>query len=282
MLWSLSVAFAVPLLLPPTEDASGWAEPAAMAGFELDVEKSASWAQLEAGDGTWTLVVRDELGDERRIEIAEPATQADREELVFLASSLLTPSDPGPVADAPAPVPQPAPVPPPPARATPDVVTLPEPEPEPDLAALEWTARLDAGIGLGHGEAPRPVLAPAAELRRGRFGVRVEGLLQPWSLNRDHDLRVHRASLGLMPTWHASDALTVSLGAGPGFGVWRRTDLAVTLFVPTASARVGWSAGRLGVYGRVDHDLGRVEIGPTGTSEVVRPLSFGAGISLTP
>ena len=106
LVWVALAAAGVPLVLPPSEDPADWATIARIAGFELTTTLPGPGAQLTRGSNGWVLVVRDSRGVRHETPVEAPSDATDREDLVWLATSLL---DPLGDAGAPAPVtPKPA------------------------------------------------------------------------------------------------------------------------------------------------------------------------------
>ncbi len=147
-LWLIAAASAtVPVELPPEQPAAAWAEllraadmaPGPAAGFPA--------VHIEAGTRTWTLLVRDSSGAEHRVTVSPPTDEATREDLVWLAASLLRPVVPPdglasaqPEPEPPQPEP-PQPEPPTPSPEPPAPSTEPRvPSPEPPAPSPEPTA----------------------------------------------------------------------------------------------------------------------------------------------
>ncbi len=130
-LWLIAAASAtVPVELPPEQPAAAWAEllraadmaPGPAAGFPA--------VHIEAGTRGWTLLVRDSSGAEHRVTVSPPTDEATREDLVWLAASLLRPVvPPDGLASA-----QPEPEPPQPEPPQPEP---PTPSPEPPAPSTE-------------------------------------------------------------------------------------------------------------------------------------------------
>lgn len=120
---ALAVAAAAPLVaLPPGESEERWRRALALVDLSVGAPAESSvW--IEAAAGRWTVRVRDAAGDERSMTVDRPATQREREQVAFLASSLLEP-----VVDVPLP-PAPTPVEPRRRRARPRPESAPLPEP---------------------------------------------------------------------------------------------------------------------------------------------------------
>ncbi len=99
LVWVALAAAGVPLVLPPSEDPADWATIARIAGFELSTTLTGPGAQLTGGSNGWVLVVRDSRGVRHETPVEAPSDATDREDLVWLATSLLDPlGDAGAVA----------------------------------------------------------------------------------------------------------------------------------------------------------------------------------------
>lgn len=131
---------AVPVLLPPTEDPALWLKPLSLAGLEPGARGAGSFVELRDEGARWRLRVLDSAGLLREATVAEPTTAAAREDIAWLAASLLKPASPtsrtlptAPGLDLPPPPPPtPTRVRPPPPRPTPvEVPTVVERAPEP-------------------------------------------------------------------------------------------------------------------------------------------------------
>ncbi|MFH1467195.1 MAG: hypothetical protein ABIO70_22615, partial [Pseudomonadota bacterium] len=83
-------ALAVPVSLPPGEDPTVWGAVLERAGLGLAAPEGAGVRLEVAGDG-WSLWVRDTTGVERRVQVPVPTDEAAREDLAWLAASLLRP-----------------------------------------------------------------------------------------------------------------------------------------------------------------------------------------------
>lgn len=91
LVWVALAAAGVPLVLPPSEDPADWATIARIAGFELSTTLAGPGAQLTRGSNGWVLVVRDSRGVRHETPVEAPSDATDREDLVWLATSLLDP-----------------------------------------------------------------------------------------------------------------------------------------------------------------------------------------------
>ena len=277
MFW-FSIALAVPLDLPSGEPAGVWVDTAELAGFELGPAEGESWARLEPKGEVWLLTVQDPTGAVRSVEVAAPTGPADREDVVFLASSLLVPQK----VEAPKPpppkvhVPEPEPQPEPEVIAVPAVVAVPVPEPVESNS--EW--RLDAGLALFQGQSARPWLAPSFSHPLGPARVGVELGLAPWSTARSHDLRVHQVNASGFLAFRA-ESLSVAVGLGPSFRAYRNDEVTVLGVVSVASLRAGWERGRLSPWIRLSGDVRAVDVLQGDQVERQPRLAGAAGLSIT-
>jgi len=159
-------ASAIPILLPPGEDADDWAPYLALVDLQMAQRPQATGAQVEllVGASDWVIRVRGVDGVTRERRVPPPSTPRDREDVVTIADSLLDPptwTEPswdelasalpggGDVFEAagelpilpPAPAPEPKPKPPPePPPAPPVAVVTPVPPLEPLPVAPEAPA----------------------------------------------------------------------------------------------------------------------------------------------
>jgi len=156
-------AAGVPVRLPATERAVEWAEPLALAGLGLGAPGEGPWVELVAGGAQWTLRVRDRAGTLHEAVVPAPRTPQQREDLAFLAASLLEPMAARPAPKPPPPVEKPRPKvvvePPPP----PVVVPVVEPPPPAPVVVA----------------APPPPPPPPPPAPSGRFGLAAE--LRPYT-----------------------------------------------------------------------------------------------------
>ena len=137
----LVLAGSTPVELPTTEDPADWEAALAMGGLVVGPVAGEAWVRLEPAADLWLLRVQDRGGALHEVRVAPPATEQEREDIVWLAVSLLHPSGvdgpeatPAPRARVPerepvverepaAPTPTPEPV---------VVVSAPEPTPAPE------------------------------------------------------------------------------------------------------------------------------------------------------
>jgi hypothetical protein len=112
-----------PVELPSSEDPADWEAALEMAGLTAGPPASGPWVRLRLADAGWLLQVRDRDGALHEVQVDAPTSSEQREDLLWLAVSLLHPSK-----TAPPPEPKPE------VRRSPPPITLdrdPEPEPEP-------------------------------------------------------------------------------------------------------------------------------------------------------
>ncbi len=87
----IAIAWAIPFDLPETEDSSAWTPVLELGGFEPGEYPEAGPAvALDSGE-PWMLRVRDDLGHERSAPVEAPLNTDEREDIVWLAKSLLQP-----------------------------------------------------------------------------------------------------------------------------------------------------------------------------------------------
>lgn len=212
LLWVAAALAAVPVQLPATEDPSAWVRPLALAGLVVsDVHAGAYVEFLDEGT-RWRLRAHDRGGAVREATVPAPTSTHAREDVAWLAASLIQPEDAsprtlpaGPANLPPAPVslPPPPPVrvtPPPPRPSAPPVVaqvpTLPPPvevpvapvvdvipaapvpppvvpAPEPIEGLPRRTVHSAFEVAAGGGVAWRPGLSPTPDAWL-RTGVRFE------------------------------------------------------------------------------------------------------------
>lgn len=91
------------LLLPPSEDADAWRAAATLAGFTLSDGRSPATVELSTTGGGLSVRARDSRGGSRTVIVAVPTTSTQREDVVWLASSLLGTHTPAPAVIAAAP-----------------------------------------------------------------------------------------------------------------------------------------------------------------------------------
>ncbi len=159
----MAVAFAaVPVTLPRGQSLSDWREPLMLAELEPGEPGEGAWVMLASAEsGPWWLVVHRADGSVERVSVQEPCTATDREEIAFLAASLLQPL--APVRVAPPPVPEVVvpprvspprrPVaPPPPPPPPPEPMPAPAPAPAPPAAQVSVelipATQFDGAVGL--------------------------------------------------------------------------------------------------------------------------------------
>ena len=224
---------ATPLTLPPTEAEDDWAATVALVGFELAPPGEGPWVVLIAAVPEWQLLVQDSAGEVHRVSSAPPRTEVEREELLFLASSLLHADEPvkpvKPVVEEPRPAVASRPVRPPPVVAevaepvvAEPVVPEPEPEPQPEAAPPSPPATaLGAGAFVlqGRGASLRPGLAlrlvqdgPGALV----LGLELRGVPGAALADQPEGRRVSAAGGGVHLGLRLAEVLRPTLWLGPG------------------------------------------------------------------
>ncbi|MFZ5481797.1 MAG: hypothetical protein ACOZNI_33860, partial [Myxococcota bacterium] len=147
-LWSSDAAAAIPVALPLSESPATWEQALALGGFTVGTAQSGPQVSLANQGEYWLLRVRDANGKVQEVNVLPPVTQQDREDIVWLAMSLLKPAGGGSTwSDVPTqvstPTPVPSPTPPPPKAPTKPAVTPPP--------ATTATAAEVLGVLLPHG-----------------------------------------------------------------------------------------------------------------------------------
>ncbi len=272
-----AAAAAVPVQLPPGESAAAWAEPLAMAGLVVGSASGGANVQIRSAASGWVLVVRSADGRVHEVPVSPATTDAAREDIGWLASSLLdgvsVPSGPAPVAPPPpaaasapsrtvrpsAPVvvaPAPAPVQPPSA-----VVPEPAPEPAPvppavsvtiePLPAPGETQRVRLSIGAGSALALRPGTGPTADFAIDTgvlprvpvyLGFAVSGTPPAPLTQLVGDQTLSNVDLSFIIGYHpdAPVAPRADLGVGVAWRQFKEADAIVAIVpFPTLSVRGG-------------------------------------------
>ena len=123
-------AEATTVQLPADEDPALWEGPLAVAGLEAGPTRGqAEWVALITGGASWTLQVQDRSGRLHQLAVDRPTTATEREDLLWLALSLLHPAAGGDAWEE-------TPTPPPPGPSMrPVVVVRDEPEPSRPVAS---------------------------------------------------------------------------------------------------------------------------------------------------
>jgi hypothetical protein len=135
---------ATPVSLPPGENPANWAEALELAKLAAGPPGNGAWVQIENHGDTWLLRVRDGNGKIEETAVPPPTTQQEREDLLWLARSLLhIPAGQTSWDDVPIPAGQPVVVaaatpPPPPAP----VVVAPPPAPPVASATPKTTKKV--------------------------------------------------------------------------------------------------------------------------------------------
>ena len=193
----------VPVTLPRGQDSADWQEALMLAGLESGPPAEGPWViVMETESGEWWLVVRRQDTSVDRVRIEPPHRQADREEIAFLASSLLMP-----VATKPAVAPTKVVAPPPKATVArpppPPPVVLPPPPEEvvvpPPPPAPVVTERVPSTAFLGASA------SGAAFLAGGVGGQAAIGGQLDW-------VSAQRRIVALSADWLAPAELTLAAG----------------------------------------------------------------------
>jgi hypothetical protein len=218
----IALAAAAPFQLPPGEDPALWIGPAELRGFELEPVQGTG-ASVEVRGASWVLVVQDTAGGVHRVPVTPPQTEAQREDLLALAASLLKP--PALAFElAPPPV-DPAPDPPEPVRPR---DPPPRPDPPPDAATSARTLR----------QTHRPTPAGPLTAANDQATVSDRAPLQ------DHatlGIAVHVGGASLWrPTQSNAGALDLGLWAGP-----QRVQLGAALAVALPSDLQAFSGSQV-------------------------------------
>jgi hypothetical protein len=145
LLWAAVLLFSRPLLatpvqLPASEDPALWDDPLAVAGLVPGPPGEAEWIAVRGVGDSWVLQVRDRSGRLHQLAIDRPRTASEREDLLWLALSLLEPPAGGDAWEEPPPSEPTAPPDTPRREATPPrrpEPDLPAPEPAPPSTAIE-------------------------------------------------------------------------------------------------------------------------------------------------
>lgn len=251
----------VPVELPPGEATDSWEEPLMLAGLALGAPGEGPYVVARpVGDG-WQLQVRDRAGGLREVSVARPGDAAAREELAFLAASMLQPAvltsmaPVEPAAPSPEPVQKPRPR---PAPAQPD----PEPEVE-VVAAVEaapatatvtplqddsaWLV-VSAGTGLRISTATRPGAGVAVGVGVGATtssrlsgGLELHGWFPTVLADYDWNRSEGATEAWLLGSWAPLQTLPLSAGLGVGVSsrAYRMADAQVDrIAVPVGAAHL--------------------------------------------
>lgn len=145
-----------------------WADPLALAGLSVGAPGAGPYVEIVAAGSGWIVRVRDRAGEMHEAPVAPALTPQQREDVAFLAASLLEPMG-VPVEARPAPPPPPAA----PRPRTPPVEPKPE-EAAPEPPPVEPAAPEPPPVEPAPPEpAPAPPPPPAPRLQ-GRLGGAVE------------------------------------------------------------------------------------------------------------
>ncbi len=247
------VSAATPVLLPTDEAAETWVNALTMAGLRIGPPGDGPWVIIANTPATWVLVVRGRDGTVRRSELAPPTTPQQREELAFVAASLVraatpvvvqpaAPVDPTPPKPKPKPKPDPAPVAP---EVTPDpepVVVLP-PEPAPS----QWSIAggLMGGVQRGGGADASAALGLAVETRRQDgvlVGIGITTVPSATAAGLPNNNRVRRGDIDIYAGLQHRTGLRMSAGAGASWRRFYSDDSAnVDAWFPTLRTAAGWA-----------------------------------------
>jgi hypothetical protein len=315
----LAVA-AVPIALPAGEDAGDWGDAFMMTGLEAGQPGAGEGAWLVPVPDGWLLKVRDRSGAIRSATVGTPSGAADREEIAWLAISLLQPvaqpvlpvedprlasaDPPAVVAVAPKPVaarpvrPAPKPEEPAPPAPAPDpepVAPVPAPvvapAPEPMVIrlavgpALQLHPDIEASLG---GQAHMSLRLPGG-VWSGISGEVWTGAPLSGALPGEVGGGAARVAGGMSwdgPLAQKVGAPRVGLSLGLAPRVWREAEESVTrALIPTAGLVVDatWTAwGDLGVTATamLQADLRAIRVRAEDANERLSPV--GLVLSLSP
>lgn len=282
---------AVPVLLPAGEDPALWRKPLSLAGLEPGAATAGAHVELKDEGSRWRLRVLDSSGLLRETTVAEPSTAEAREDIAWLAASLLKPASASsrtlptaPGLDLPPPPPRvrqptprsppveapalverapepPEPIPEPP--IPPFAVAVPEVEPVlPPTPAPIPLVRPEFAVGTGVGW--RPGLAPGS-VTWLRIGPRLADVLLVGleagfstrvaitSLDADHAVTDGDALLGAWYVGRSSFPLRAGVGIGGAYRSFSVATFEEAGVVPLLGAELG-----------VDLHVGNwLRIGPT-------------------
>src|SRR4051794_23467741 len=82
---------AVPVQLPAQEKPADWQQALSLAGLAPGAPGDGAWVEVVAGPTQWTVRVRDTRGVVHEAPIPPPVSEQDREDLAWLAASLVLP-----------------------------------------------------------------------------------------------------------------------------------------------------------------------------------------------
>lgn len=245
-------AAATTMVLPHGTDPADWRVPLAMAGLVTGGSTADPHVVLGA-DGTLCAVLPPDR--QRCVSISLPTTDAEREEAVWLAKSLLRDVETAPQA-APPPAPTPSPAPPTPQPAPPPapVAAAPPAEPQAELPDASNRAVLPIALSALLQWRPDGRPAPGGTLailqptdRRLQPLARIGGI-GPERLSDDGPRRETvqlTGALGLR--WQPSAGFTASLAGGLAWQGWRQDGDAIQrALLPQLTGQVGWQLYRSG------------------------------------
>jgi hypothetical protein len=251
----LVAAWALPVSLPPESVSEDWEEALRVAG--LDTRQGGAVA-LASGPEMWTLTVTDATGDVHRVQVPAPANHADREEIAWLAASLLE-VEPAPSLPAPSLPPPPEPVVQRPEPVQPHVVRVEAPsvaQVEPDLA-VEVPTSLSVALGISD----RAAVDLALGAHRGPWwaAAGVRGF-EPAVDVPEAGMQLARMQLGVQ---QQVGALVGSFAAGTELRQWTAPRAASQWsLMPTATLGVG-VAFRVGPLALVPRLSATADLRPT-------------------
>lgn len=313
----IALAAAAPFQLPPGQDPALWQGPAELRGFELEPVQGPG-ATIEVTGASWVLVVRDTAGGVHRVPVSPPQTEAQREDLLALAASLLRPPalafelappvDTTPLVDPP--VDRPPQRPPPEHPTAPETPTAarslrtwrppPAAGPTATLAAPATSAvraapppqpTLGAAVHVGGASQWRPTQSNAASLDLGVWAgpPRVQvgaglSLALPSDLQAFSGAQVQQWSPTGAVRWVGRRGASAELRAGAARRSFVVQDEVWTQhWVPTAALGAGWrwSLGPVALEPHVAlvADLSRTELSQAGAPlGTLVPLQATAGL----
>ena len=81
----------VPVSLPAGEEETSWGQVLAAAGLEVGPTGAGPWVRFENHDARWLIVALDRSGERHQVEVSRPTSATEREDVAWLAASLLEP-----------------------------------------------------------------------------------------------------------------------------------------------------------------------------------------------
>lgn len=309
-------ATAVPIFLPPNEDPLAWETVLDVAGLEIGRPGEGPYIVVTDIGASWILLVRARDGTIQRVETSPPRQDEDREELAFLAASLLEPAKP------PAAGPHPSPAPGPPAAPT-RTPTSQRPTAAQPTAVASGTGTETEGeaeaASAEPAEPPRPATdgPPTTMAPRWTFGVAtqhvaggtlgsamlagIEASWRPslaasiqadrsWSKLQDGPGDLRSTSLRAGLAWRGRGGDDFGLATGPGIR-WQRFDAPAV--PPARAATPHWGMwGEVGLFAvggfaisanaHADVRLRPIQLFRTTGTIRVHPLSWTLGLRIAP